>query len=126
MSFAHTTSKIQDRTKNVTRRKGWQSLQPGDLFWACPRIRGLKRGQKVQRLALLRCLSIRSEPLNRVTSRDVAREGYPGMKPSEFVQMFCRDMGGTPDQIVQRIEFAYEEEAKAPPMMRPIGKGAVL
>jgi hypothetical protein len=32
------------------------------------------------------------------------------MKPSEFIQMFCKNMGGTPDQMVQRIEFAYEEE----------------
>lgn len=45
MSFSHTTDQILNRTKTVTRRLGWENLQPGDRFWAVKKAMGLKRGE---------------------------------------------------------------------------------
>lgn len=112
MSFFLTQEQVRNRTKTVTRRKGWKHLKPGDLFWAVVKSQGLKPGEKVERIALLRCL--RNDPtiLDSIGKpgtyrHDVAKEGFPGMTAAEFVQMFCEHMGGDALQIVQRILFEY-------------------
>ena len=110
MSFAHTTEQIRTRTKDVTRRNGWADLKPGELFWAVEKVRGLKKGQKVKRLALLRCIRNTPSVLYNITPQDVRREGFPSTKPIEFVRMFIRKMGGAPDQALQRIEFEYIDD----------------
>ena len=109
MSFYHTQQQIRDRTKTVTRRKGWGDLKPGERFWAIVKGQGLKKGEKVERIVLLECVRIRTECLDNIQPADVAREGFPGMTPREFVEMFCRNMGGHSVQIVNRIEFKYVE-----------------
>lgn len=107
MSFYHTQRQIKDRSKTVTRRRGWSHLKPGDLFYAIEKGQGLKKGQKVRRLALLRCVGNRAELLGWISVPDCAAEGFPGMTPAEFVAMFVRHMGGDSSQEVRRIEFEY-------------------
>lgn len=68
---------------------------------------GLKRGEKVQRIGLVKVVSVRREPLNTITPEDVIREGFPGMSPAEFVEMFARHNGCAEDEPVNRIEFRH-------------------
>ena len=77
VSFALTTEQIRDRSKSVTRLCG------------------------------VRIVSIRRERLWDITWSECEREGFPGMNPEAFVEMFCQQMGGSPDQFVTRIEFEY-------------------
>lgn len=109
MSFALTKQQIIDETKTVTRRRGWKKLKPGQLFWAAEKCMGLKPGEKIKRLKLLRCVRNEAVVLNgpTLTIADVAREGFPDLSPVEFVEMFCREMDCKPDAEVQRIEFEY-------------------
>ncbi len=109
MSFALTTEAIRHRAKTVTRRKGWRFLKVGDAVNACVKCQGLKKGERVEKLATLRIVQVRREPLNNILlERDgVAREGFPCLTPGEFVEMFRRHMGGGPNQNVTRIEFEY-------------------
>ena len=38
---------------------------------------------------------------------ETIREGFPEMSGDEFITMFCKHMGGRPDQFVTRIEFKH-------------------
>jgi hypothetical protein len=107
MSFARTADQIRARTKTVTRRTGWRDLKAGELFYAVEKARGLKKGQKIKRLALLRCVSNTRVKLSAITYTDVRREGFPELNRSEFVAMFCRHMRCNPSQSLQRIVFEY-------------------
>lgn len=113
ISFSLTTQQIRDRTKTVTRRKGWRFLKTGDLLNACVKCMGLKPGEKIERLALIRVTSVSQESLkvlreNRTYGRKEAkREGFPKMRGHEFALMFCRHFGGDLEQVVTRIEFEY-------------------
>jgi hypothetical protein len=109
MSFALTTAQVENRTKDVTRRLNWRNLRPGDRFWACVKCQGLKKGEKVQRIALLECVSNTRVPLDSITADDVRREGFPEMTPAEFVAMFCKHMLVGPSDPVNRIVFKYVE-----------------
>lgn len=107
MSFMLTTQQVRDRTKTVTRRLGWWFLKPGDIVMACEKCRGLKRGEHVKRIAPIRIVNSRPSILRDIRPADVRREGFPEMTPYLFVAMFCREMGCTPGQTVNRIEFEY-------------------
>lgn len=107
ISFQMTTDQILGRTKTVTRRLGWLTLKPGDMLRACEKCMGLKPGEKVRQLAVIRITSVRRERLEEITAEDCALEGFPDMMPEEFVAMFCRHMKVTPDTPVTRIEFEY-------------------
>ena len=115
MSFALTTQQFRDQTKTVTRRKNWEFLKPGDLVMGCVKCMGLKPGEKIERLGLIRIVSLRREPLNHMELRldygwrEVSLEGFPKMHPDNFVDMFCRHMGGDSTQIITRVEFEYVE-----------------
>lgn len=110
MSFYHTQEQVRNRTKTVTRRKGWKHLKPGDRFWAIVKGQGLKKGEKVERICLLECASNLPCHLISITKRDVVREGFPELSQAQFVRMFCRNMGGKVDQELNRIEFKYVED----------------
>lgn len=121
MSFSKTTPQALARTKTVTRRKGWSFLKPGDHFRAVKKAMGLRKGEEVEVLALCECVSNTPEPLSfiRVIPRrfrdgttaevksETAAEGFPEMTADQFVEFFCREIGGNPDQIVNRIQFRY-------------------
>lgn len=107
MSFAMTTEQFRDQSKTVTRRKGWTFLKPGDEVMGCVKCMGLKPGEKIERLGLIRIVDVRREPLFEITHADTVHEGFPEMYPHEFIKMFCDHMGGDNEQIVTRIEYEY-------------------
>jgi len=115
MSFALTTEQIRNRTKTVTRRIGWGKLVPGDTVNACTKCMGLRKGEKLEKLALLYITSVTKEPLSRMIldgdygASEAAKEGFPGWSGEQFVEMFVEHMptkfgAGT---LVNRIEFEY-------------------
>lgn len=110
MSFMLTKQQVRDRTKDVTRRIGWEKLQPGEVFLAVEKCMGLKKGDKHVVLATCRCLKNEPEELRAMPAADCAREGFPHLSPREFVQMFCQNMACTPKTKVRRIEFEYIDE----------------
>lgn len=113
ISFALTTKQFRNRTKTVTRRKGWKFLKAGDILNACVKCMGLRPGEKIERLGQIRVVDVRRERLDTMYSPhlegkiEAAREGFPSMTGPQFVQMFCKHMGGHCDQVVTRIEFEY-------------------
>jgi hypothetical protein len=118
ISFMLTTKQIKDRTKTVTRRTGWANLVPGQLLRGVEKGMGLKAGEKVKDLAVIRVLSVRSEPLCAMTAdldygfAECEKEGFGDHDrlswPSAFVAFFCNwHRGCTPQTIVTRIEFEY-------------------
>jgi len=90
MSFFLTTAQVLGRTKTVTRRAigTWTTLKPGDKLVAIEKGQGLKAGEGHHVLALIEVVSVRVEQLNAITADDCAREGFPGVRPSEFVEFF--------------------------------------
>jgi hypothetical protein len=101
---------MYDEIKDITRRLGWWFLKPGEFVMACEKCQGLKKGEHIVRIHPIRIKSTRPEPLRVITPDDVRREGFPLMTPTEFVEMFLRHMKGTPDTIVNRIEFQHMSE----------------
>lgn len=120
MSFMLTTEQIRNRTKTVTRRLGWDFLKPGDLIQAIEKGQGLQKGEKVNRLAVLRVESVRKERLDALHNYDVrdnelAKEGFPQMSAIEFESMFCAaNRPCMPYWVINRIEFSYVD---------PVGSG---
>ena len=112
MSFALTTEQMRARTKTVTRRVGWGFLKPGDRLQAVVKGRGLKKGEKVAPLAVLRVERVSSESMSDFDDpRECVKEGFPEMTPDEFRAYFLRTHGGAADLRVTRIEFSYEPES---------------
>jgi hypothetical protein len=117
MSFALTTEQIRNRTKTVTRRVGWGFLNPGDIVNACVKCMGLKPGEKVQRLAQIRVVRTRIEPLSRMIQQpeygavEATKEGFPDWTGEQFVEMFMEHMTAkfSTNTLVNRIEFEYVE-----------------
>jgi hypothetical protein len=120
MSFMLTTSQVQARLKTVTRRMGWEKLRAGELVCAVERGMGLKAGETVKRLAIIRVLDVRIEPLNAMRVdldygiAECIKEGFgehPSLQwPSAFVDFFCRSHRGcTPESLITRIEFEYAD-----------------
>ncbi len=121
ISFALTTRQFRDRTKTVTRRRGvWWStvLRPGTLLCGVEKSQGIKKGGLV-RLGVIRVVGVEVQALYEIQNYgnprsrtddgrgECAREGFPGMIGEEFIEFFCRHMGGDYTQPVTRIEFEY-------------------
>jgi hypothetical protein len=120
MSFALTTAQILERSKDVTRRMGWEFLKVGDLLQPVRKCMGLRPGEKIEKLGgPIRVVSLRRERLDRMVTdldygfQEVRREGF-GMHPlksypSNFVAMFIETHKGcAPESVITRIEFSYE------------------
>jgi hypothetical protein len=115
MSFSHTVREMQEQTKTVTRRIGWERLKPGTYLRAVRKARGLKKGEKIQPLGVIQALTVRRETLGDVTEEEVRREGFPGMSVGDFQYLFKRvnDLFHTrphqrPDDIpLTRIAFRH-------------------
>lgn len=115
MSFILTTAQILNQTKTVTRRDGWRFLNEGDLIQAVEKSQGLKKGEKVKKLATLRIVSIQQEPLiellkaNDYWRGELIKEGFPHLEtPSEFVDMFLKSHNSVDvNTPLTRIEFVY-------------------
>lgn len=113
ISFALTTQQVRDRTKTVTRRMGWENLKQGEVLCAVVKSQGLKKGEKVERLAMIQVVGVRREFLDRMTAdegygkEECRKEGFPP-DPAAFVEKFCASHKGCrPDSFVTRIEFTY-------------------
>jgi hypothetical protein len=115
MSFTQTAPQLLDRSKTVTRRLGWSFLKPGDRVQAVEQAQGLKRGEKVQRIAVLEIVSVTRGLLGDVAHdpQETAREGFPELSPHEFVAMFGRmHRGAVAETPVTRIEFRVVEDSQ--------------
>jgi hypothetical protein len=115
MSFALTTAQVLARTKTVTRRDGWLFLRAGDRIQAVEKGMGLKKGETVNRLAVLRVTQVRREPLRALLAMpeygrlEVEREGFGSWTVHEFVAFFLREHKGCGvDAEFTRIAFEYE------------------
>lgn len=134
MSVAFTEQAVVERRKTVTRRKGWwydktgrQIIKPGDHLTLCRKVMGRKADEPLVRLAEVEVVSIRREQLAAVTSRvqrgsttadgygaeEMAREGFPGMDPFEFIARYFTPQGISLSDPVTRIEWRYLEGAQA-------------
>jgi hypothetical protein len=109
MSFYLTRRQYVDGSKTQTRRLGYTHLERGEIVMAVEKMQGLRRGAKQVELGRFRVVSIRRERLDAITPADVAAEGFRGMTPAAFVEMFCKahkHKRCTPATIVTVIEFA--------------------
>lgn len=109
MSFLLTVEQMKKRCKTVTRRLGWDDLVAGDMVMACVKCQGLGRGGRIERIWPLEIVSVRCEMLNRVSSDECAREGFPALSAAQFVEMFCDHNGCRPTDLINRIEFRFAE-----------------
>ena len=113
MSFALTTEQMLARTKTVTRRTGWRDLRQGTLLQAVEKSQGLRKGQRVRKLGVIRVVSVFRERLSELVGTDygdaaAVREGFPDHTGEQFVEMFCNSHNGCcADTIVTRIEFEH-------------------
>lgn len=114
MAFSATKPQIRAGTKIVTRRDGWANLKPGELFCAIEKGQGLKKGEKVVRMAICRCISNVAEALTRLVEdpvygkEEARKEGFPEMSGHQFAEFFLQvNPGLDPDCRPQRIEFEY-------------------
>lgn len=114
ISFSITTPQFIARTKLVTRRMGWVKVEPGEILQGVKKAQGLKMGETVEKLSVIRVLCARREPLREVIDRpeygrlEMILEGFPGMEPEQFVEMFCKShKGATPETEITRIQYEY-------------------
>jgi hypothetical protein len=112
MSVAFTEAAVRDRSKTVTRRKGWANLEPGDFLTLCRKVMGRKPGEPLVRICDVEVVDVRRERLDAITPDEVAREGFPGMDPHTFIAEFFWFAQGIPaDSEVTRIEWRYLDGA---------------
>ena len=116
MSVTLTEQQVIDRTKTVTRRKGWLFLKVGDRLTLCRKVMGRRKGDPLVRLAEVEVMSVRRERLQEMDADDVGREGFPDWSTFDFIEFFCDHMGGTGLQVVTRIEWRYlDDDAREVP-----------
>ena len=104
-----TTEQIKNRTKTITRRLGWLFLKERELVQAVEKCQGLKKGERVKRLAVIRINHIMRIKLCFIPTDDCAKEGFPEMSPEQFIRMFCKANKCKRDVQVTRIDFEYEQ-----------------
>ena len=113
MSFFYTTEQMRARSKSVTRRLGWAFLKPGDLLQAIEKGQGLKVGEHVRKLGVIRVLSVRRERLDELVRpgsygrEEMVKEGFPALDPQAFMLRFFVKQHIDPNEQVTRIEFEY-------------------
>jgi hypothetical protein len=120
MSCSLTIDAVRARTKTVTRRHvdTWQQLKPGDLLTLVEKGMGLRKGERQVVLAEVEVVDVRVEPLHLIDDDEVAREGFDGMFPFEFVRMWLDSHGyarlAAQNEVMavqcRRIEWRYVEE----------------
>lgn len=119
MSFSMTKRQFLDRSKDVTRRLGWETLQPGQRLRGVEKAQGLKKGEKVKVLGVIEVVRVRREPVRALTDDlaygfdEIRREGFGDddelQWPSAWVPWFCKGHGCTPETVITRIEFRHVE-----------------
>jgi len=115
ISVALTIPQIKARTKRVTRRAGWGDVFVGDLLQTCEKCQGLKPGQQLVKLAVIRITSIRRESLWRLIDdeaygrAEAALEGFPSLSGREFATLFAKANQISFHKVINRFEFEYVE-----------------
>lgn len=109
MSVSLTEQAVVERRKTVTRRPGWRFLRPGDRLTLCRKVMGRKPGEPLVRLAEVEVVSVRVEPLYRISNADVQREGFAGWTAEQFIEFFREHIGLCRWDNVTRIEWRYLE-----------------
>lgn len=121
MSFALTIPQMQARTKDVTRRMGWEFLKVGDLLQPVRKCMGLKPGERIERICgPIRVVSKERQRLDEMLRNatygfaEIQREGFAEHPvhcwPSTWVEMFCNSHKGCkPETVITRIEFKFED-----------------
>jgi hypothetical protein len=122
MSVAFTEQAVRDRTKTVTRRKGWWTdkngrhlVKPGDRITLCRKVMGRKTGEPLERICDVEIVSVRREPLADVVfPGELTKEGFPEWDTPddadgafEFCTRYFDPQGITPMDDVTRIEWRY-------------------
>ena len=107
ISCSLTERQVRDRTKTETRRLKWLHVKPGQLLCFVDKAMGLKKGQKPKRIAIVRVTSVRREFLCKITQSAVDREGFHGLSPQGFIDMFCHHMDCPSYAMVTVIRFQY-------------------
>ena len=111
IAFSATPDQILIRTKTVTRRASerWMTLKPGQILRAVRKSQGLKKGEHVETLAMIRVTSVSRIPVSRISAKEIAAEGFPGMKIPSFLKLLRRLSPELrkPGALVTRIEFSY-------------------
>lgn len=108
MAVSPTEAQARARAKTVTRRLGWRMLRPGDQLTLCRKVMGRRRGEPLERIALVEVVSVGREPLDAISEADVAVEGFPQMTPAQFVGFFCdTHRGCLPSTEVTVIKWRY-------------------
>lgn len=114
MSVAMTADQVVDGSKDVTRRLGWLFVKEGDRLQLCRKVQGRRKGEPLDRLRAVEVVSVRRESLSCLIldpdygAREVAREGFPGLPPAEFIERYFIDAQGVDARSqVTRIEWAY-------------------
>ena len=106
ISFALTIPQFNGGSKDVTRRFGWWNVKAGDVLMAVEKGMGLKPGESIKRLGLIRVVSVSREPLDAITQADVIREGFPNWTPKQFVDFLVKHYAlKSRSKLVNRIEF---------------------
>jgi len=124
ISFALTTPQFRARIKTVTRRMGWLNAKPGDVLCGVKKGMGLKPGETVERLSMIRLTDVRRERLRLIiddldygfaeTAKEGFPEGHPLHWPSEFVEFFCRSHKDCiPGSLVTRLEYEFLDQELA-------------
>lgn len=123
MSVMLTEDAVRAQTKTETRRTGWTFLRAGDRLTLVRKAMGLRKGEKVTRIAEVRVTSVGRQRLDAITDDDVVAEGFgpdrtathpwlPGQPwngtPREwFIAFFGHHMACRPDAMVTVIRWAY-------------------
>jgi hypothetical protein len=108
MSVALTADAVIERRKTVTRRDGWWYLKPGDRLTLCRKVQGRRKGEPLDRLAVVEVVSKRREQLFEITPEDVAAEGFPDWTPEQFIDFYINSVRGAyPRMWLTRIEWRY-------------------
>jgi hypothetical protein len=122
MSVALTIPQVRDRSKTVTRRKGWTyrdgrtMVTPGDPLTLCEKVQGRNPGEPLVRIVTVTVVSVRRERLDAITPADVIAEGFPQYTPTQFIKFFCDSHEGCePGTVITRIEWAYPGGPASPP-----------
>ena len=119
MSFSLTQEQARTRTKDVTRRQHWDNLKPGDMIQQIVKGQGLKKGQHVEKIHIIRIISVQAEHVDDIVSRwyrdgkfEAGREGFPQWVGQEwrFVEMYCKANKCRCFDDCNRIEFEYVED----------------
>ena len=91
ISFSLTLPQVRAGTKDVTRRCGWEHLNPGQVLHGIEKGQGLKKGEHVKFIRDVQVVSVRRERLDRIITEpiygleEVRREGFPELTPRQFV-----------------------------------------